>query len=116
MDNDGIHKFAYGHEALFADLLHLAVPALAAELDLARAELLPTALVSAGAARSERSARGYPSMKQRHGAGRRRPCYPFLDKMHSTAKLEEIGEWLVAEPLDELIAKIEAAVADDRIH
>ena len=36
--------------------------------------------------------------------------------MHSTAKLEEIGEWLVAEPLDELIAKIEAAVADDRIH
>ena len=57
MDNDGIHKFAYGHDALFADLMRLAAPALAAELDFTRAELLPTSHVSAGA----------PRMKQRHG-------------------------------------------------
>ena len=44
------------------------------------------------------------------------PLYPLLDKVQSTARLEEIGEWLVAEPLDALIAKIEAAVADERIH
>ena len=29
MDNDGIHKFAYRHARIFADLLRLAVPALA---------------------------------------------------------------------------------------
>ena len=57
MDDDGIHKFAYGHDALFADLLRLMSPALAAELDFTRAELLPTALVSAGGSR----------MKQRYG-------------------------------------------------
>ena len=77
MDDDGIHKFAYGHDVLFADLLRLVSPALAAELDFTRAELLPTALVSAGetrlkepsagAARGEWSARGHPRMKQRHG-------------------------------------------------
>ena len=57
MDDDGIHKFAYGHDVLFADLLRLVSPALAAELDFTRAELLPTALVSAGGSR----------MKQRYG-------------------------------------------------
>ena len=77
MDDDGIHKFAYGRDVLFADLLRLVSPALAAELDFTRAELLPTALVSAdvprmkepsvGAARGERSARGHPRMRQRHG-------------------------------------------------
>ena len=57
MDNDGIHKFAYQHVRFFADLLRLAVPALAAELDFARAELLPTARIAAAGGR----------FKQRHG-------------------------------------------------
>ena len=57
MDNDGIHKFAYRLRAMFADLLRLAVPALAAELDFARAELLPTSHVAPTGAR----------FKQRHG-------------------------------------------------
>ena len=48
MDNDGIHKFAYRHRELFADLLRLAAPALAAELDFARAEELPTAYAELG--------------------------------------------------------------------
>ena len=38
MDNDAIHKFAYRHRELVADLLRIAVPALAAELDLAAAK------------------------------------------------------------------------------
>ena len=45
MDNDGIHKFAYRHRALFADLVRLVAPALAAELDFAHAEELPAAYV-----------------------------------------------------------------------
>ena len=45
MDNDGIHKFAYRLRALFADLLRLVAPALAAELDFAQAAELPTAYV-----------------------------------------------------------------------
>ena len=45
MDNDGIHKFGYGHRDLFADLLWLVAPELAAELDFARAEELPAAYV-----------------------------------------------------------------------
>ena len=45
MDNDGIHKFGYRHRELFADLLRLVAPALAAELDFARAEELPAAYV-----------------------------------------------------------------------
>ena len=45
MDNDGVHKFAYRHRELFADLLRLVAPALAAELDFARAEELPAAYV-----------------------------------------------------------------------
>ena len=44
------------------------------------------------------------------------PLYPLLEQVHSTAKLEEIGEWLVADTIDQLIAKVEAALADDRIH
>ena len=38
MDNDAIHKFAYRHREMVANLLRLAVPALAAELDLAAAK------------------------------------------------------------------------------
>ena len=38
MDNDAIHKFAYRHPELVADLLRLTVPELAAELDLAAAK------------------------------------------------------------------------------
>ena len=57
MDNDGIHKFAYRLGAMFADLLRLAVPALAAELDFTRAELLPTSHVAVAGTR----------FKQRHG-------------------------------------------------
>ena len=45
MDNDGIHKFGYRHRELFADLLRLVAPALAAELDFARAKELPAAYV-----------------------------------------------------------------------
>ena len=45
MDNDGIHKFAYRRPELFADLLRLVAPALAAEIELARAEELPAAYV-----------------------------------------------------------------------
>ena len=57
MDNDGIHKFAYRHARIFADLLRLAVPALAAELDFTCAELLPASGVAPAAGRFE----------QRHG-------------------------------------------------
>ena len=57
MDNDGIHKFAYQHVAVFADLLRLAAPALAAELDFARAERLPASGVASAGGRFE----------QRHG-------------------------------------------------
>ena len=52
MGNDGMHKFAYRHCELFADLLRLAAPALAAELDFARAEELPTAHAEPGRDRS----------------------------------------------------------------
>ena len=51
MDNDGIHKFAYRHRALFADLVRLVAPALATELDFARAEELPAAYVQPGSGR-----------------------------------------------------------------
>ena len=51
MDNDGIHKFAYGLRELFADLLRLVAPALAAELDFARAEELPTTYVESAGGR-----------------------------------------------------------------
>ena len=57
----------------------------------------------------------------RRQAGRRfgasaEPLYPLLDKVHSTATLEEIGDWVMADTIDQLIAKVKAAVADDRIH
>ena len=45
MDNDGVDKFGYGHRDLFADLMWLVAPDLAAELDFARAEGLPAAYV-----------------------------------------------------------------------
>ncbi len=45
MDNDAIHKFAYRHRELVADLLRLAVPALAAELDFAAAKEVSAAHV-----------------------------------------------------------------------
>ena len=45
MDNDGIHKLAYGHPEMFADLLRLVAPALEAEFDFERAEQLPAAYV-----------------------------------------------------------------------
>ena len=57
MDNDSIHKFAYRHAWIFADLLHLAVPALAAELDFTQAEQLPASGVAPAGTR----------FKQRHG-------------------------------------------------
>ena len=45
MEHDGIHKFGYRHRELFADLMWLVAPALAAELDFARAEEVPVAYV-----------------------------------------------------------------------
>ena len=45
MEHDGVHKFGYRHRELFADLLRLVAPALAAELDFARAEEVPAAYV-----------------------------------------------------------------------
>ena len=42
MDNDGVHKFAYRHRQMVADLLCLAAPAVARVLDFAAAEELPT--------------------------------------------------------------------------
>ena len=45
MDNDSIHKFAYRDPELFADLLRLAVPELASELDLAAAKEVSAAHV-----------------------------------------------------------------------
>ena len=44
------------------------------------------------------------------------PLYPLLDQVRSSAKLEEIGEWLMADTIDQLIAKVEIAIANDRIH
>ena len=45
-----MHKFTYQHLGFFADL-RLAVPALAAELDFARAEQLPTSRIAAAGGR-----------------------------------------------------------------
>ena len=45
MYNDSIHKFAYRHPDLFADLLRLIVPALAPELDFAAAKEISAAHV-----------------------------------------------------------------------
>ena len=38
-----------------------------------------------------------------------------LERVGSAAKLAEIGEWLMADTLDELVAKVEAAAAHDRV-
>ena len=40
---------------------------------------------------------------------------PLLDEVRSTAKLAEIGVWLMVDTIDELIAKVEAAAAADRV-
>ena len=50
MDNDSIHKLGYRQRPLFADLLRLAVPGLAAELDLDAAEEVSAAHVGPRAA------------------------------------------------------------------
>ena len=62
-----------------------------------------------------------PALHPRRPAARRfgasaKPLYPLLDEVHSTTKLAEIGEWLVVDTIDQLIAKIEAMAEDDRIH
>ena len=40
---------------------------------------------------------------------------PLLDEVRSTAKLAEVGVWLMVDAIDELIAKVEAAAAADRV-
>ena len=37
-----------------------------------------------------------------------------LEGVGSSAKLAEVGEWLMVDPMEQLIAKVEAAAADDR--
>ena len=49
----------------------------------------------------------------RFGASARR-LDPLLDEVRSAATLAAIGEWLMVDPLDQLIAKVEAATRDDR--
>ena len=68
MDNDGIHKFAYGHRAVFADLLRLVAPALEAEFRFERAEELPAAYVQPG---RDRFAQRFGDMAWRVPARRR---------------------------------------------
>ena len=51
---------------------------------------------------------------QRFGAAAGR-LDPLLDEVHSTARLAEIGVWLMVDTIDQLVAKIEAAAARDRI-
>ena len=53
-----MHKFTYQHLGFFADLLRLAVPARATELDFAGSEQLPTSASPPVA---------IPASKQRHG-------------------------------------------------
>ena len=49
------------------------------------------------------------------GASARR-LDPLLNEVRTPAKLAEIGEWLVVDTIDQVIAKVEAAAADERIH
>ena len=84
MDNDGIHKFAYRHARLFADLLRLAVPALAAELDFTRAELLPASGVAPAGGRFE----------QRHGDLAWRVPHRRADEDGSHPQLIAVVEYL----------------------
>ena len=58
MDNDSVHRFAYRHAELVADLVRLAIPGLAAELDLAKAEQVSAAHVGIGT---------HGGLEQRHG-------------------------------------------------
>ena len=51
----------------------------------------------------------------RFGASAKR-LDPLFDEVRSAATLAEISEWIMVDPLDQLIAKVEAAVADDRVH
>ena len=51
----------------------------------------------------------------RFGASAKR-LDPLFDEVRSAATLAEISEWLMVAPLDQLIAKVEAAAADDRVH
>ena len=44
------------------------------------------------------------------------PLYPLIDQVQSASKLAEIGEWLLADTIEQLIAKVEDAVARDRSH
>ena len=41
---------------------------------------------------------------------------PFLDSVGSSAKLAEIGRWLIVDTIDQLVAKIEASAADNSPH
>ena len=88
MDNDGLHKFAYRLREVFADLLRLAVPALAAELDFTRAQLLPTSSVAAAGARfKQRHGDMTWRLPHRRGAGRhgsRRPDLIVVVEFQST--------------------------------
>ena len=51
----------------------------------------------------------------RFGASAKR-LDPLLEEVRSSAKLMEVGEWLMVDSLDQLVAKVEAAAADDDIH
>ena len=51
----------------------------------------------------------------RFGASARR-LNPLLDEVRSAATLAEISEWIMVDPLDQLIAKVKAAAANDRVH
>ena len=44
------------------------------------------------------------------------PLHSLLDEVHSTAQLTEIGDWLLVDTIEQLVAKVEAAIADDRSH
>ena len=44
------------------------------------------------------------------------PLYPLIDQVQSASKLAEIGEWLLADTIEQLIAKVEDALAGDRSH
>ena len=44
------------------------------------------------------------------------PLYPLIDQVQSASKLAEVGEWLLADTIEQLIVKIEDAIAGDRSH
>ena len=51
----------------------------------------------------------------RFGASARR-LDPFLDRVTSSARLSEIGAWLMVDTIDQLAAQVEAAAAEDHAH